>query len=123
MVSGCLMVLVRDTCHAAVLARCCRQVFRLLRAMMAYKAEDRPLPEELLEDPWFAPIDAVDQQQQVQPAQAQVQQLVAAAAAAPKELQEQAVVSVQVQQGAAPADAAAAAAASTPASAGSAMGV
>lgn len=25
---------------------------------MAYKPEDRPLPEELLEDPWFAPITA-----------------------------------------------------------------
>ncbi len=22
---------------------------------MAYKAEERPLPEELLEDPWFSP--------------------------------------------------------------------
>ena len=45
------------------------QVLRLLKAMMAYRAEDRPLPEELLEDPWFG--TPVDTPQQVNPAQAQ----------------------------------------------------
>lgn len=39
-----------------------------MRKMMAYKPEDRPTPEELLEDPWFAPvgIDTTAEQEQVQ---------------------------------------------------------
>ena len=60
--------------------------------MMAYKAEDRPLPEELLEDPWFATpvVDAHQQQQQHAAAEQQhkkvlplVQQKVGGAAEGP----------------------------------------
>lgn len=68
---------------------------------MSYKPEDRPLPEDLLEDPWFAPVAA------------------AAAEPQPKELEERGVVLAPVAQASAPDDATAA----TPSGAASARGV
>ncbi|CAM9477046.1 unnamed protein product [Ectocarpus fasciculatus] len=50
-------------------------VFRLLQAMMSYRPEKRPLPVEVLENPWFAPLGNAHQPQAAAAA--------AAAAAAP----------------------------------------
>lgn len=69
---------------------------------MSYKPEDRPLPEELLEDPWFAPI--VEQQSAA---------VVERPAAEPKELEERGVMLRPVAQGSAPDDAAVAAGAAS----------
>lgn len=78
--------------------------------MMAYRPEDRLLPEELLEDSWFEPIEAVAEQQQVQTAQVQLPVAeVKQPAAAPKELPEREVIVMPTSafQGAPPSGAAA----------------
>ncbi|CAM9796444.1 unnamed protein product [Ectocarpus sp. 4 AP-2014] len=43
-------------------------VFRLLQGMMSYKPELRPLPVEVLENPWFAPLGYAQQPQAAAPA-------------------------------------------------------
>lgn len=93
---------------------------------MAYNPEDRPLPEDVLDHPWFAPVAAaVAQQAQQTPAAGAQQVQHAQVAAEPKELEEErGVVPVAAAQGAPRPDAAAAAgSASGAAPARSSMGV
>ncbi|CAM9474955.1 unnamed protein product [Scytosiphon promiscuus] len=103
----------------------------LLKRMMAYRPEDRPLPEEVLEHPWFASMAAAavaaqasaqqqqeeapppmpqqaeppqEQQQQLQTTPQQVQPEVVSVATCVQARTPQQLVSVSLQQGAAPVD-------------------